>query len=102
MFITITLQLNLGAVIMAHAQATGTRPYRLFAMLRSTIERHLRRLEAERADCTVIRRALLQSDRLPIKYLLRAASLESRSASGAADVNKFYGLSAPNFLVRQA
>lgn len=101
MFITITLQLNLGAIIMAHAQATETGPHRLFAMLRSTIEDHLLWLEAEDADCTAMRRALLQSDRLPIKYLLRAASLESRSASGAADVNKFYGLSAPNFLIRQ-
>lgn len=101
MFITITLQLNLGAVIMAHAQTTAATPHRLFAMLHGTIEEHLLRLEAERADCTAMRRALLESDRLPIKYLLRAASLESRSASGALDVNKFYGLTAPNFLIRR-
>jgi hypothetical protein len=41
---------------------------------------------------------LLENARLPLKYLLRAASLESKASTGAADINKFYGETAPNFL----
>ncbi|MEE4461223.1 hypothetical protein V2S84_03600 [Azotobacter chroococcum] len=33
-----------------------------------------------------------------MKYLLSAGSLFSKEYSGAADINKFYGYSAANFL----
>lgn len=45
---------------------------------------------------------LLEDDYLYVKYLLRAGSLESKTDTGATDINKFYGKSAPNFLRRPA
>ena len=44
------------------------------------------------------RKALLEDRQLYTKYLLRAGSLESKSRTGAADINKFYGKLATNFL----
>ena len=34
-----------------------------------------------------------------MKYLLSAGSLLSKRATGAADINKFYGYSGPNFML---
>ena len=45
---------------------------------------------------------LLEDRQLYTKYLLRAGSLESKSRTGAADINKFYGKLAPNFLGQES
>lgn len=97
MLITITLQLNLGFVAEGLARTAEERQ-RHRAKLRAAVERHLAALRSEGMDVADLRAALLDSSHFPIKYLLRAASLETRAATGAADVNKFYGQSAPNFL----
>ena len=44
------------------------------------------------------REVLLEAEDLYAKYLLIAATLAEKTDTGATDVNKFYGLSAPNFL----
>jgi siderophore synthetase component len=98
MLITITIQLNLGAVIEGlgrHLGRSGT--YR--SLLRAAVERQLDRLEGEGIAIEPLRAALLEASHFPIKYLLRAATLQTRKAIGAADVNKAYGHTAPNFLL---
>lgn len=97
MLITITIQLNLGAVIEGlgrHLDRPGT--YR--NLLRAAVERQLDRLDSQGIAIGPLRIALLEASHFPIKYLLRAATLETRKAIGAADVNKAYGHTAPNFL----
>lgn len=98
MLITITIQLNLGAAIEGMGRHLGkTMAYR--RTLRAAVERHLDRLESEGIATGALRAALLEASHFPIKYLLRAATLETRKAMGAADVNKAYGRTAPNFLL---
>lgn len=98
MFSTITLQLNVAALVESLAEAGhGTREA-LYARVRDKLENVLAALEGKGEDTALARRVLLEDEHLYIKYLLRAASLESKEITGAADVNKFYGKSAPNFL----
>jgi siderophore synthetase component len=98
MLITITVQLNLGAVLEGLGRYLG-QPGAYRHLLRASIERQLDALEGEGIDTTQLRGALLGASHYPIKYLLRAATLETRKAIGAADVNKAYGVTAPNFLL---
>ena len=69
-----------------------------YARLRERAGAILAELAAEGEDVTLARQTLLDDDWLYIKYLLTAATLLDKGATGAADVNKFYGKSAPNFL----
>lgn len=98
MFTTITLQLNI-AVLVERFAATFDQPTAAwYAKVRQRIETVLAELAADGEDITLARRALLEDDRLAIKYLLIAATLAEKIETGAADVNKFYGRSASNFL----
>lgn len=101
MVATITFQLNLAFVIEGLARSLRISPEPYYQLLRQEMHRHLAQLDAEGLDTADIRSQLIEPDYLPIKYLLRAASLESRSALHAADINKFYGMTAPNFLRAQ-
>lgn len=98
MFTTITLQLNIVAPIEAIAAARLAPREALYARLRERLRACLDGLEAEGLACAEARRFLLDSPRLPVKYLLSAGSLFSKAWSGARDINKFYGYSAANFL----
>ncbi len=98
MFITITLQLNL-AVPLEGLIARGLMGREAgYRQLRLSVESRLRQLQQEGLDTRLARDTLLEAERLPAKYLLRAGSLESKASTGAADINKFYGETAPNFL----
>lgn len=98
MFITITLQLNLAVLVEAIAEAGHATRDDLYRRVREALSAALNDLAADGEDTTLARRTLLQAERLPLKYLLRAASLESKASTGATDVNKFYGETALNFL----
>lgn len=98
MFITITLQLNIAALVEDIAQRRGTDPAAGYARVRSRIDTVLAELADAGEDTAFARRMLLDDDRLHLKYLLTAASLVERVQTGATDVNKFYGKRAPNFL----
>ncbi|WP_024303225.1 IucA/IucC family siderophore biosynthesis protein [Pseudogulbenkiania sp. MAI-1] len=98
MFTTITLQLNIAVLIEGIAERRGTDPAVGYARVRRHVEAVLEQLAAEGENVAFARQALLEDDTLYLKYLLRAASLEDKSQTGAADVNKFYGKRAPNFL----
>jgi siderophore synthetase component len=98
MFSTITLQLNIAVLVERIAPVLGLPTADLYAQVRQAIDDVLHVLDAEGEDTTLARRVLLDEDRLYIKYLLIAATLAEKTETGAADVNKFYGRSAPNFL----
>lgn len=99
MFVTITLQLNLAVPLEGLAARGLIKLDAWYARLRQILERELAILAGEGLDIALARRVLLKEDTLPAKYLLRAGSLESKAATGAADINKFYGQTAPNFLL---
>ncbi|RJF96298.1 IucA/IucC family protein [Noviherbaspirillum saxi] len=98
MFTTITLQLNIAVLVERLAPILGRPTAALYANVRQRIEAVLTELAAEGEEIALARRVLLEDDRLYIKYLLIAATLAEKTETGAADVNKFYGRSAPNFL----
>ncbi|MCK1789097.1 IucA/IucC family protein [Pseudomonas violetae] len=102
MFCTITLQLNIVAILEAIATAGLASRSGLYGTLRQRLMTCLQHLEAEGIDCHDARRWLLDSPKLPVKYLLSAGSLFSKAHSGASDINKFYGYSAANFLLEDA
>ena len=102
MFCTITLQLNMVAILEAIATAGLASRSSLYGTLRQRLITCLQQLEAEGIDCDDARRWLLDSPKLPVKYLLSAGSLFSKAHSGASDINKFYGYSAANFLLEDA
>lgn len=94
-FTTIILQLNIASLIES-----------LFSdapMLKSTCYRFVCEQIDAMCDGThtlddEIRHALLDSDFLPVKYMLTVGSLFDKKLTSARDVNKFYGQSCPNFL----
>lgn len=98
MFTTITLQLNIAALVEGLAQRRGTDPAAGYARVRRQMEAVLADLAAAGEDTAFARQVLLDDDRLYLKYLLTAASLVEKAQTGATDVNKFYGKRAPNFL----
>lgn len=98
MFTTITLQLNIAALVEGLAQHRGTDPAAGYARVRSRIETILAELAEAGEDTAFARQILLEDDRLYLKYLLTAASLVEKAQTGATDVNKFYGKRAANFL----
>lgn len=99
MFTTITLQLNLAVPAEGLAGCVpGFSRDRTYARLRERTAAILDELAAEGEDVALARQTLLGDDWLHIKYLLTAATLLDKATTGAADVNKFYGKSAPNFL----
>lgn len=98
MFTTITLQLNIAALVEAIAALSELKSEYLYGRVRDQIAQVLNRLEAESEDVMFARRILLEEDWLYIKYLLVAATLVDKQTTGASDVNKYYGRTAPNFL----
>lgn len=102
MFTTITLQLNIAVLVEGLAPKMGRTPQALYADVRRRIEHILDSLEQEGERVAFAREVLLEAEHLYAKYLLIAATLAEKADTGAADVNKFYGLSAPNFLRERA
>ncbi|QKJ87619.1 Short-chain isoprenyl diphosphate synthase [Paramixta manurensis] len=102
MFITITLQLCLAAVLENLAAAQVIDRHAGYQTLCAALENTLSRLDADGVDTAFARQQLFASPTQPVKYLLLSGSLLSKQASGAADINKFYGQTGPNFLLRGA
>ncbi|MCC7007009.1 MAG: siderophore biosynthesis protein [Ottowia sp.] len=99
MFTTITLQLNIAALIETIALMWRRDVTSLYAIVRKHIDAVLVQLQQEGEETFFARRILLEDDTLYIKYLLVAATLIDKQTSGSLDVNKHYGRSAPNFLL---
>lgn len=98
MFTTITLQLNIAVPIEGLANSGHLNRQKLYCCVREKIASMLWEFAAQGEDVALARRILLEDDRQYVKYLLTAASLKPKAATGAADVNKFYGKTGPNFL----
>jgi siderophore synthetase component len=99
MFTTITLQLNIAVLVEGLAsRVPGFGRERAYARVRERIASNLNELAAAGEDVALARSTLLEDDWLYLKYLLTAATLLDKETTGAADVNKFYGKTAPNFL----
>jgi siderophore synthetase component len=98
MFTTITLQLDIAAIFEAMANYYMMSIEQLYKQLRETLQHQLNLLDEEDIATQFARDYLLAAEFQPAKYLLSSGSLLSKHASGAADINKFYGRSVPNFL----
>lgn len=98
MFCTITLQLNLLAVLEGLAGGDASLRNTMYEALRQGLATALRDLQRQGVD-TGPAQNLLGAPRLPVKYLLSAGTLLSKRTTGAADIQKFYGDSAPNFML---
>ncbi|OCH14775.1 MULTISPECIES: IucA/IucC family protein [unclassified Aliivibrio] len=99
MFTTITLQLDIAAIVEAMAEKGITSSASLYATVANSLSQQLYQLGNQEHDITLAHKMLFDSPNLYAKYLLSSGSLLSKEASGASDINKFYGLSAPNFLL---
>lgn len=99
MFTTITLQLNVAVLVEGlAARVAGFDREAAYASVRERIATILDELAAAGEDVALARATLLDADWLYLKYLLTAATLLDKATTGASDVNKFYGKTAPNFL----
>jgi len=102
MFTTITLQLNIAVLIEGLVKQAGCNRNALYDFVRSQIECLLTTFEAKGESVKLARQVLLEDKQHYLKYLLRAASLENKASTGASDVNKFYGKTAPNSLLTES
>ncbi|WP_116475601.1 IucA/IucC family protein [Zobellella maritima] len=98
MFTTITLQLDLAAVLEGLAEQGCLDREWGYRVLRLSLRGELDALQLEGLDTRLAEELLFGAERQYVKYLLQSGSLLSKQHSGAADINKFYGLSGPNFL----
>jgi len=98
MFTTITLQLNIAVLAEQLARLRSEPATRLYARVRARLMQLLDELAGQGEDTALACRLLLEDEQLYLKYLLVAATLLDKGTTGAADVNKYYGRTAPNFL----
>ena len=99
MFTTITLQLDIAAIVEAMAAQAIAPSADLYKIVATSLSQTLEQLRNQGHEVTLANKMLFESPYLYAKYLLSSGSLLSKEASGASDINKFYGLSAPNFLL---
>ena len=99
MFTTITLQLDIAAIVEAMATRRIATSAYLYEVVANSLSQQLNQLDEQGHNTKLANEMLFESPNLYAKYLLSSGSLLSKEASGASDINKFYGLSAPNFLL---
>ncbi len=102
MFTTINLQLNMGCIIAGLAQRGLVDSQQQYARLAEKFCTELAAIEAEGFDTAMFKAVVMDAPNHYAKYLLSAASLMSKQQSQAADINKYYGLSAPNPFIQKA
>lgn len=95
---TITLHLCAASVI-AHVTDDDSVHRYLFGVLRDELER-AEQEHADRRDVGLLRRQILDADRLPIKGMLTAGTLLPKTRTAARDINKHYAGTAPSYLPR--
>jgi hypothetical protein len=96
-FITITVHLCAGALAFGLARAGQAPLPVLLGLVRDALARALNQYPGHPA-AEVLRERVLGADRLPGKAMLTAGTLQTKARSGAADINKFYGTTGPNYL----
>jgi siderophore synthetase component len=96
MFVTITLHLCAGAIAFGLADR-GLLPLAIgLRMVRDRLGEALDSADGPRA--AILRARTLDADRLATKAMLTAGTLVGKDRTGAADINKHYGPSGPNYL----
>jgi len=98
MFLTITIQLDIVAIIEMMSKHDIINRHEAYQTLTACINAILQSLSVQGYATHLARQVLLEDRNWYIKYLLYAGSLLSKEQSGATDINKFYGKSAPNTL----
>jgi len=98
MYSTITLQLDIAAIVEAMGQAGLAETADLYQIVQQSVDHRIKVLEQSGCPSQFARQLLLEDETLYAKYLLSSGSLLSKQTSGATDINKFYGKTAPNFL----
>lgn len=100
MFTTINLQLNITCLINDLATRKLADEKTLYNSLSKIVKKELSSLAAQGIETSYAEKHLLSAPLHYAKYLLSAGSLLSKKDSGAASINKFYGLSAINPLAQ--
>jgi siderophore synthetase component len=98
MVVTITLHLCAAAICERLAAAGLARRGDLLARVRGHVESALAEHSGAR-DAALARSRLLDSPRLPVKTMVTAGTLLPKERTGATDINKHYGSTAPNYLL---
>ncbi len=102
MFITITLQLDIAALLENLAERGLLNRAEAYEIVRYSLCCTLDNLDKRGTDTSFARQMLFEAPLQPVKYLLLSGSLMNKSTTGVADINKYYGLSGPNFLCEDA
>ncbi|MFI8987900.1 MULTISPECIES: IucA/IucC family protein [Streptomyces] len=100
-FTTITVHLCAAAPVLELARLGRAPLDTLLGRLRDRLTDAVDRLAVTRpgAAAALLRRRVLDADRLPVKAMVTAGTLFTKERSGAADVNKHY-VTGPNYLLR--
>lgn len=96
MFTTINLQLNITCIINTLGNKNIADEQSLYALLCEIFTKSMAELSAEGVDTEYAESQLVEAPLHYAKYLLSSGSLLSKRESGAASINKYYGLSAIN------
>jgi hypothetical protein len=97
-FTTITVHLCAGALAFALADRGVLDLATALAGIRDRLATAAAEHEGEPAAAT-LRRLVLDADRLPVKTMVTAGTLLPKHRTGAADINKHYGTTGPNYLL---
>lgn len=101
LFTTITVHLCAGALAFALSGPGRVPAPVLLRLVRDRLAQAVARLDgAPAAPGAVLRAAVLDADRLPVKAMVTAGTLLTKRRSGAADINKHY-TTGPNYLPRE-
>ncbi|GAA1119351.1 hypothetical protein GCM10009577_47660 [Streptomyces javensis] len=102
-FTTITLHLCAAAPLFELARLGRAPLDTLLRRLRDRLTDAVDRLAVTRpgAAAALLRRRVLDADRLPVKAMVTAGTLFTKERSGAADINKHY-VTGPNYLLRES
>ncbi|MEV5774118.1 IucA/IucC family protein [Streptomyces antimycoticus] len=100
-FTTITVHLCAAAPVFELARLGRAPLDTLLRRLRDRLTDAVDRLAVTRpgAAAALLRRRVLDADRLPVKAMVTAGTLFTKERSGAADINKHY-VTGPNYLLR--
>ncbi|SEB65533.1 Siderophore synthetase component [Streptomyces melanosporofaciens] len=100
-FTTITVHLCAAAPVFELARLGRAPLDTLLRRLRDRLTDAVDRLAVTRpgAAAALLRRRVLEADRLPVKAMVTAGTLFTKERSGAADINKHY-VTGPNYLLR--
>jgi len=96
-FTTITVHLCAGALAFGLAERGLVPLDSALRLVRRRLEDSLAGLAGAR-DAALFRARVLDADRLPVKSMVIAGTLRSKQRTGAADINKYYGTTGPNYL----